>query len=379
MKKILVIPDSFKGTLSATQICQIYEEQAKALCPECQVVAVPVADGGEGTVDCFIYALGTPKVEVDVTGPYGEACKAYYTRQGDTAIMEMAMCAGLPQVEGRENPALTTTYGLGSLMRHAMEAGCTRILLGLGGSCTTDCGCGAAAALGVKFFNKDGEEFVPVGGTMNQVEKIDLSGVTPLLKNCRVVAMCDVDNPMFGPRGASYVFAPQKGADEAMVKELDAGLEHMSQVILRDLGKDVSQMAGAGAAGAMGAGVVAFLGGELRPGIEAVLDTVDYEKLLEGADVVFTGEGRIDSQSLHGKVISGVALRAKAKGVPVVAVVGSIGDGIEGAYDLGVCAVFSINRKAEDFSVSRHHSQENLAATVENILRLWMTAGKEQA
>lgn len=379
MKKILVIPDSFKGTLSATEICEVYREQVKALCPQCQVAAVPVADGGEGTVDCFIYALGTPKVEVDVTGPYGEPCKAYYTRQGDTAIMEMAMCAGLPQVEGRENPALTTTYGLGSLMLHAMEAGCTQILLGLGGSCTTDCGCGAAAALGARFYNQAGEEFVPVGGTMSQVARVDLSGVTPLLKNCQVVAMCDVDNPMYGPRGASYVFAPQKGADEAMVKELDAGLEHMAQVIRKDLGLDVAQMAGAGAAGAMGAGVVAFLGGQLRPGIEAVLDTVGYEKLLEGADVVFTGEGRIDSQSLHGKVISGVASRAKAQGVPVVAVVGSIGDGIEDAYGLGVNAIFSINRKAEDFSVSRYHSRENLAATVENILRLWMTAGKEQA
>lgn len=378
MKKILVIPDSFKGTLSATQICEVYREEAKKLCPQCQVAAVPVADGGEGTVDCFIYALGTPKVEVEVTGPYGEPCKVYYTRQGDTAIMEMAMCAGLPQVEGRENPALTTTYGLGSLMVHALESGCTKILLGLGGSCTTDCGCGAAAALGVKFYNQAGEEFVPVGGTMAQVERIDLSGVNPLLKNCRVVAMCDVDNPMYGPRGASYIFGPQKGADQAMVKELDEGLEHMAGVILRDLGMDVARMAGAGAAGAMGAGVVAFLGGELRPGIEAVLDTVGCDTLLEGADVVFTGEGRIDSQSLHGKVISGVAQRAKAHGVPVVAVVGSIGEGIEEAYDLGVNAIFSINRKAEDFSVSRHHSRENLAATVENILRLWMTAGKEQ-
>ena len=213
---------------------------------------------------------------------------------------------------------------------------------------------------------------------MAQVEHIDLSGVNPLLKNCQVVAMCDVDNPMYGPRGASYIFGPQKGAGPAMVKELDEGLEHMAGVILRDLGMDVARMAGAGAAGAMGTGVVAFLGGELRPGIEAVLDTVGYDTLLEGADVVFTGEGRIDSQSLHGKVISGVAQRAKAHGVPVVAVVGSIGEGIEEAYDLGVNAIFSINRKAEDFSVSRHHSRENLAATVENILRLWMTAGKEQ-
>lgn len=371
MKKCLIIPDSFKGTLSATEICEIYKEKVGEIFPECQVIAVPVADGGEGTVDCFLYALNCDKIVLTVSGPFGEPCEVYYARNGTVAIIEMAMCAGLPQVEGRANPELTSTYGVGEMIAHALANGCKEILLGLGGSCTTDGGTGMAAALGVEFLDANGKQFAPVGGTMKDIAQIRTSSANKLLKNCKITAMCDINNPMYGETGAAFVFGPQKGADPEMVKRLDQGLVHLSNIIEKDLDLSVSNIAGAGAAGAMGAGVVAFLGGQLRPGIDAVLDMVNYEELLQDVDVVFTGEGRIDSQSLRGKVVIGVAGRAKQAGVPVVAVVGSIGDGATGAYDLGVNAIFSINRRAEGFETARYKSQKNLAATVEDILRLW--------
>lgn len=371
MKKCLIIPDSFKGTLSATEICEIIKSRVTEIFPKCQTIAIPVADGGEGTVDCFLYALGCDRIELAAQDPYGNGCNAYYAKRDNVAIIEMAMCAGLPQVEGRENPELTSTYGVGQMILHAIEDGCTEILLGLGGSCTNDGGCGMAAALGVRFFNGEGLEFIPTGGTLTKIRQIDLSGISRSLNNCKITAMCDIDNPMHGPSGAAYIFALQKGADKAMVERLDEGLRHLDCVMTRELGKEVAQIPGAGAAGAMGAGVVAFLGGSLKPGIDAVLDIVDYNSLLEGTDLVFTGEGRIDSQSLRGKVVIGVARRAKAYGVPVVAVVGSIGEGAELAYDMGVNAIFSINRTAEAFETARYKSRENLYATAGDILRLW--------
>ena len=371
MKKCIVIPDSFKGTLSAFEICEIEKQAIQTLDPGCEVAAVPVADGGDGTVDCFLYALkDCRKVEVDTTGPYGKAQKAYYAQLGDTAIIEMAMCAGLPQVEGRQNPEKTTTYGVGTVMKKAVEAGCKKLVVGLGGSCTTDCGAGMGAALGVVFRDKEGKEFVPTGETLGQVAAIDLSGAKALLEGVEVTAMCDVENPMYGPKGAAHVFGPQKGADKAMVRRLDEGVKQMAETIRSQLGLDLDQVPGTGAAGAMGAGIIAFAGGRLQSGISTVLDLIGFEKMLEGTDLVFTGEGRIDSQSLDGKVISGIAQRAKKQNVPVVCVVGSVGDGIEGAYDMGVSAIFSINQKAEAFETARYKSAQNLKATMENILRL---------
>ena len=371
MKKCIVIPDSFKGTLSAFEICEIEKKAIQALMPGCEVAAVPVADGGEGTVDCFLYALqDCRKVVVDTTGPYGEPQKAYYARLGDTAIIEMAMCAGLPQVEGRQNPAKTTTYGVGTVMKKAVEAGCKKLVVGLGGSCTTDCGAGMGAALGVKFRDEAGEAFVPTGETLGKVKTIDLSEARALLDGVEVTAMCDVENPMYGPKGAAHVFGPQKGADKKMVLQLDEQVRQMADTIRSQLGMDLAGVPGSGAAGAMGAGIMAFAGGKLQSGISTVLDLIGFEKMLEGTDMVFTGEGRIDSQSLDGKVISGIAQRAKKQDVPVVCVVGSVGDGIEGAYDMGVTAIFSINQKAEAFETARHKSAQNLKATMENILRL---------
>lgn len=370
MKKIVIIPDSFKGTLSSTQICDIISEYVHRLFPDCEIAAVPVADGGEGSVDAFLSAVGGEHFGAEITGPWFERREAYYGMlSGGTAVVEMAAAAGLPLAGVRLNPELTTTYGVGELILDAARRGARRIIVGLGGSATNDAGCGAAAAAGVRFYNAAGRSFVPTGATLREVEQIDMSGFDHTLKNCEITAMCDIDNPLFGPSGAAYVFGPQKGADTAMVERLDTGLRHLAHVILRELGIDVSALQGAGAAGGMGAGMAAFFGAKLKPGIDTVLDTVGFDDAAADADVVFTGEGKLDSQSLRGKVVIGVARRAQQLGKPVIAIVGGADYGAEAAYAEGVTAIFPINRLPQDFSVLKEHSAENLAFTVENVLR----------
>ncbi len=370
MRQVIMIPDSFKGTLSAVEFCQLGREVVEKHLPDCRVLTIPVADGGEGTVDCFVHALQAQRVCVMVTGPWGETVQAEYAVHEDTAFVEMAQAAGLPMVGERKDPSLTTTYGVGELIRHAVEHGCRNIVVGLGGSCTNDAGTGAAAALGVRFLDESGAVFVPTGATMDQIAAYDVSAAQQLLADCTVTAMCDIDNPMYGPQGAAHIFGPQKGADMEMVEQLDDGLRHLADVMQRQSGVDIASIPGAGAAGAFGAGIVAFTGGQLKSGIETVLDCVRFDDLLRDTDMVFTGEGQLDSQSLRGKVVIGIARRAAAQQVPVTAIVGSVGEGAEGAYDLGVTSVFSINRRAEDFSVSRHKTKENFTATMDAIIRL---------
>lgn len=372
MEKILLVPDSFKGTLSSRQVCQVMAGQLRRFFPQAQVKSIPVADGGEGSVEAFLAAAGGERRTRTVTGPFGEPVEAFYGILGDgrTAVIEMAACAGLPLAEGRLNPERATTYGVGELLLAAKEAGCTKAILGLGGSCTNDGGAGAAAALGAKFTRADGAAFVPTGGTLGEIAALDVSPVAQVLQGMELTAMCDIDNPLYGEAGAAAVFAPQKGADAAMVARLDAGLRHLGQVSARCLGRDFSHLPGAGAAGGLGFGMAAFCGAQLRMGIDAVLDAVGFDSLLPGTDVVFTGEGKIDSQSARGKVVSGVAARCRKAGVPVVAVVGQIGQGFEEMYQQGLTAVFSINRAAQPFAESRFHAGENLALTMENIARL---------
>ena len=372
MKKCLVMPDSFKGTLSSNEICNIMKEQINFHFPKCQVVSVPVADGGEGTVDCFLaISKNAEKVDVVSSGPYGEKVNTYYAKIGDTAIIEMASTAGLPMVENNKNPRKTTTYGVGEMIKKAVNNGCKEIILGLGGSCTNDGGVGMARALGTVFYDENGNEFSPYSDEFVKISKIDNSKTREFLKDCKITAMCDINNPLCGENGASYVFAPQKGADEETVKELDLNLLHLSKIILKDLDKDVLNMAGSGAGGGIGAGVVAFLNGNLKSGIDTILDFIDFNNIVEGADMIFTGEGKIDSQSLSGKVVIGISKRAKEKNIPVTAVVGTIGEGAEGAYNLGVTSIFSINRQAMDFEKSRYKSGENLEKTMDSILRFY--------
>lgn len=371
--KFILIPDSFKGTLSSVEICNIIKEKISIHFPDSEVAAIPVADGGEGSVDAFLAAVGGEKKYVTVKNPYFEDMDAYYglLSDGETAVVEMAACAGLPLVEDRKNPRLTTTYGVGQLILAAAKAGAKKIVIGLGGSCTNDGGCGAAAAAGVRFYNGKDEVFIPTGGTLDSISRISMDEVGPILKGVEIVTMCDIDNPMYGETGAAYIFGPQKGADEKMVKELDEGLKLLSAAIENTIGKNVSKIPGAGAAGAMGAGMVAFFNSELQMGIETVLDTVKFDELLSHDSYVLTGEGKLDSQSLRGKVVIGIAGRTKKHDVPLIAIVGGAEDEeISRAYEMGVTAVFPINRLPQDFSVSSKFSKENLGYTVDNVLRL---------
>ena len=370
MKKCVVVSDSFKGTVSSREICEIAQRVIPRHFPACEVVCIPVADGGEGTVDCFIQAMGAQRVEVTVTNALGEKSAAAYARIGELAIIEMAAAAGLPQVGALRCPGTATTYGVGELIAHAAHSGCRKILLGLGGSATNDGGCGCAAALGVRFYDADGQSFVPVGDTLGRIARIDTAKADELLRSVEITVMCDVTNPLYGPTGAAYVFAPQKGADAEKVKSLDAGLRHFGDVIRSQLGIDVSRMPGAGAAGGMGAGCVALLGGMIQSGIDAVLDVTGFDRQLEGADLVITGEGRIDSQSADGKVISGVARRTRAKGVPLIAIAGGIADSAGAVYDIGVSAMFSTDRAALPVDMLGARSPGDYEATLSDIMSL---------
>lgn len=370
MKKCVVVSDSFKGTVSSREICAIAQRVIPRHFPACEVVCIPVADGGEGTVDCFIQAMGAQRVEVTVTNALGEKSAAAYARLDELAIIEMAAAAGLPQVGARRCPGTATTYGVGELIVHAVGSGCKRILLGLGGSATNDGGCGCAAALGVGFLDADGQSFIPVGDTLGRIGRIDTAKAEELLHGVELTIMCDVTNPLYGPTGAAYVFAPQKGADAEKVKRLDAGLRHFGDVIRSQLGIDVSAMPGAGAAGGMGAGCVALLGGIIQSGIDAVLDVTGFDRQLEGADLVITGEGRIDSQSADGKVISGVARRTRAKGIPLIAIAGGIADSAGAVYDIGVSAMFSTDRAALPVDMLGARSPGDYEATLNDIMSL---------
>lgn len=369
MKKVIIVPDSFKGTMSSMEICNIMKTAILKHYPDSAVISIPVADGGEGSVDAFLAAMGGQKISVTVKGPYFKDMTASYgIINRDTAVIETASCAGLPLIGEDKRPDETTTYGVGQLMLHAAAQGCKQIIVGLGGSSTNDLGTGAAAAAGVRFYDKAGNSFLPTGGTLSQITAIDTSGINSVLKGVEITAMCDIDNPLYGPHGAAYMFAPQKGADDALVQVLDQGLRDAASIIERDLKVNISCLQGAGAAGGFGGGMAAFFHAGLRMGIEAVLDTVKFDEIARDADLIISGEGKLDTQSLRGKVVIGVARRAKALGVPMIAVVGDIGDDVSQAYEEGVSGIFSINRVAVDFKESKLRCKNDLQLTVENLM-----------
>lgn len=372
MQNFILVPDSFKGTLSAIEVCNIMKSSIKNLYKDANIISVPVADGGEGTVDAFLYALGGEKKSIWVSDAFNEQkILAHYAMlKDDIAVIEMATCAGLPLVKNRLEPDKTTTFGVGELIIDAINSGAKKIILGLGGSATNDGGCGMAAALGVKFKDEQDQEFIPTGGTLSQIYKIDMNNIYSKIKDIEFISMCDVDNPLCGKLGASAVFAPQKGADEDMVKSLDEGLAHLAKIIKRDLHIEVKDIKGAGAAGGLGAGSIAFLQSKLTKGIDVILDTINFDELVSKADIVFTGEGKFDSQSLHGKVVMGVANRSQKYKTPVIVVTGAIGENIQEAYNKGITAIFSINKEPMEFSKSALKSKENMILTMENILRL---------
>ena len=368
MKRFILAPDSFKGTMSAGEICTIMAAAIRKYLPSAHITSVPLADGGEGMVEALVTISGGDYAQADVSGPYGELLTATYALLPDqTAVVELASCCGLPLVGENKNPALTSTVGLGELILAAARRGAKKIIVGLGGSASNDCGLGLATAFGYRFLDKNGNEIEPIGQNMAAVEKIVPPAALPDLD---IIAACDVDNPLFGPRGAAYTFAPQKGADPALVEFLDFGLEHMARIIKQDLGRDVAALPGAGAAGGLGAAVVAFLGGAIRSGIDLVLDAANFDQLLVDADLVFTGEGRLDWQSIYGKVPIGVATRAKAKGVPVIALCGSLGPGAEAVYKHGITAVFSAIRTVTDFATLQQTCREDLRLLTEAVVRM---------
>lgn len=371
MKKIVLIPDSFKGTLTSVRICELLGRAVREILPGANPVPIPVADGGEGTVDSFLRAAGGQRCTVRVRGPHWEEIDAAYALLPDgTAVIEMAAAAGLPLCSGPLDPMTATTYGVGQLMADALERHCTRIVLGLGGSATNDGGCGAACALGAEFLDGDGQPFIPAGGTLGQIASVDLSALREALGNIPVTCMCDIDNPLCGENGAAAVFAPQKGANPEQVRILDSGLRRLAAILRDSTGREIADRPGAGAAGGMGGGCAAFFGAQLKSGIEIVLNTVHFDTIAADADLILTGEGKIDSQSVRGKVVCGVAKRARALKIPCIAIVGDAGEGYEPLYEQGLTAVFPINRTAIPFEQAKLRAEEDLYRTACDILRL---------
>ncbi len=336
--KILIAPDSFKGTLTADEVCDIIGTAFADTVKKVEITKLPAADGGEGLCACLQGVIGGKTIKAEVCGVFGEKMTAEYLMLNDkTAVIEMAACAGLPLAGDNKNPEKATTYGVGELIIHAVNNGAKKILLGLGGSATNDCGLGMASALGYKFTDENGDAFIPTGKTMCNVKRI-IKPENPI--DIHITAACDVENPLYGENGAAYVFAPQKGADADTVKRLDNGLRHVSEIIKRDMNVSVYDKKGSGAAGGMGAGAVAFLGAELKKGIDILLDTADFERKAADADWIITGEGRLDFQSVNGKVISGIAKRAAKHGKHVIAICGSRGDGAENILSLGISKLY---------------------------------------
>lgn len=374
MKKIVIIPDSFKGTISSRDAGRIIEEEARLCFQDAEIVRAEAADGGEGSVDAFLSVLPGRKKKVCVSGPYGDTVESFYGITEKTAIIEMAAAAGLPLAGERLETGKATTFGVGELIKDALEEGAEQIILGLGGSVTSDGGTGAAVALGVKFYDAEGKEFIPVGNTLSDISAVNVSGLHRRLGEVKIIAMCDIENTLCGEYGAAAVFGPQKGAKKEDIAKLDKGLFHLAGKIKEALGVDVLELKGGAAAGGMGAGAAAFFGAELGSGIDVVLETIRFEEMLTGCSMVITGEGKLDGQSAQGKVIAGVARRAKKRGIPVLVLAGAVTDDADTIYEAGVTAAFGINRLALPFEELKERTSRDLRNTARSIFRLLCAA-----
>lgn len=374
--KIVIAPDSFKGGMTAKEAAEAIEVGLQPIFPDAEIVKVPMADGGEGTVQSLVDATAGQLIHETVTGPLGTPVDAVYGLLGDgeTAVIEMASASGIQYVnEHTHNPLITTTYGTGELMIAALNRGATQLILGIGGSATNDGGAGMAQALGVQLLDATGTALVPGGGALDQLTSIDLSQVDSRIATTQILIASDVTNPLVGPDGASAVFGPQKGATSAMVVQLDANLTHYAAVIQETLGLELADYPGAGAAGGLGAGLLAFTKSEMRKGIEIVIEYAGLKEKAQGADLVFTGEGGIDFQTKFGKTPYGVAqaTKAVAPDAPVVVVAGNVGQGIESLYEDNVIdAVFSIVPGVTTLADALTNGPQNLSRTAENIARL---------
>lgn len=371
--KIIIAPDSFKECLTAAQVAQAIENGFRQVLPDAVCVQVPVADGGEGTLQSLVDATGGKLIETTVSGPMGEPVSACFGLLGDgeTAVIEMARASGIELVPvSLRNPLISTTKGTGELIQKALDHGVKRMIVGIGGSATNDGGAGMMQALGVRLLDRDGNDLPCGGAALIQLAAIDTSEMDQRLSAIEFIAACDVDNPLTGDNGASVVFGPQKGATAAMVQQLDQALQNYAHIIARDLAIEVEHQPGAGAAGGMGAALLAFLGARLKPGIDIVMEAVDLASLMSGADLVITGEGRIDGQTAQGKTPVGVARIAKQFDLPVIALAGSVGPGVEAVYERGIDALFPIVHGAVPLSEALTSGEENLTRAARNLARV---------
>jgi len=372
--KILIAIDSFKGSLSSGQLSEAISEGIINVMPDAEILKTPIADGGEGVVDALVEKLNGSLIYKTVKGPLFQAIEAHYGILPDkTAIIEMALCSGLTLIpETHRNPLNTSTYGVGELILDALDKGSRDFVCGIGGSATNDAGIGMAAALRYTFYDENNQELIPVGSSLNLIQRIDNTNVDPRLSECTFLIACDVDNPLYGPRGAAYTYGPQKGADEKTVQLLDEGLKHFSSIVKRDLHIDKADLSGAGAAGGLGYGFSVLLNGELKPGIEIMLEKLEFEEKLDGVDLVITGEGKIDFQSVMGKTPMGVGLTSKKHNIPVIAIAGALGDNYHALNDYGIDSIFSVLNKpcTLEEAMNPTNAYKNVKDTIQEIFKM---------
>ena len=376
--RFLFASDSFKGTLSSRQTAELLVQAAQEIFPGCECESVEVADGGEGTTDAVVAATGGRRVEVSAHGPLWEERTAFYGKLDEKrAVMEMASASGLPLVpEEQRNPWETTSYGTGEMIRDALDRGLRDISIAIGGSATNDGGMGCARALGVRFLDKTGKELSGCGKDLARVHRIDMSGLDTRVRECVFTVMCDVTNPLCGEQGATYTFGKQKGGTPEILKELEAWMQNYREILKQQFGVDMDTVAGAGAAGGLGAALMVFLDGSLKSGIETVLDLVGFDERLEGVSLVVTGEGAADWQSVYGKVMQGVGVRCKAKGIPAAAIVGSIGRGAEDIFDYGIDSIITTVNRPMPLSEALDRAGELYLSAARRLFRM-LRAGQK--
>lgn len=373
MTKYVVAPDSFKESMTAKEVCDAMEKGIKKADSAAEVIKVPMADGGEGTVNSLVDATHGQRVIVEVTGPLGNKISAYYgiLGNGTTAVIEMAKASGLEIVEKKKrNPMITTTFGTGELIRDALDHNVKEIIIGLGGSSTNDGGSGMAQTLGAKLLDQNNHQIPFGGGNLDKLDKIDISNLDSRLQDVKIILASDVTNPLIGKEGASRVFGLQKGATSEMVEKLENNLQHYAKIVKRDLNKDVASVSGAGAAGGLGAGLMAFTTCEMRQGVDLAIEVTKLEEKIRDTDYVFTGEGGTDFQTKFGKTPYGVAKLGKKYHKPVISLAGYLGEGIDSLYSEGFTAIFGIIPGACDLSTALKNGPSNVARTTENIVRL---------
>lgn len=373
MTKYVVAPDSFKESMTAKEVCDAMEKGIKKADSAAEVIKVPMADDGEGTVNSLVDATHGQRVIVEVTGPLGNKISAYYgiLGNGTTAVIEMAKASGLEIVEKKKrNPMITTTFGTGELIRDALDHNVKEIIIGLGGSSTNDGGSGMAQTLGAKLLDQNNHQIPFGGGNLDKLDKIDISNLDSRLQDVKIILASDVTNPLIGKEGASRVFGLQKGATSEMVEKLENNLQHYAKIVKRDLNKDVASVSGAGAAGGLGAGLMAFTTCEMRQGVDLAIEVTKLEEKIRDTDYVFTGEGGTDFQTKFGKTPYGVAKLGKKYHKPVISLAGYLGEGIDSLYSEGFTAIFGIIPGACDLSTALKNGPSNVARTTENIVRL---------